>query len=253
MSLKVKITSTSNILWNGDAWSQIAWNLGMKKISSLVQIHAPTSSFKNQPIFIEFYEDSALPNNVSHNNDDSSNGHNNVPTANLCTLGKNVHDDHPNFSSLGCCSWKGMECDVVDVEGVFVAKGRIIACDPREVVLDLDLGDHVGILILYCLNDILVVISIWKWSLSQMIFHGHSLKAFLKSYEDNCIFDVDVERGIGVKKITMRKKKTLDADIPVLRIVKLLSEESIQFVRIVVYCSLNCFQYFSCKKTPLMI
>jgi hypothetical protein len=123
-----------------------------------------------------------------------------------------------------------MECDV-DVEGVFVAKGRIIACDPREVVLHDDLGDHVGIFILYRPNDILVVISIWRWSLSQTIFCGHSLKALLKSYEDNHISDVDVEGAIGVKKkrytFHKKKKKTLDVDIPMSRINKLLFEESI--------------------------
>jgi hypothetical protein len=62
-------------------------NLGMKRISSLIQIHAPTTSFENEPIFIEFCEDSARPNSVSHNSDDSSNGHNNVPTTSLYTLG----------------------------------------------------------------------------------------------------------------------------------------------------------------------
>jgi hypothetical protein len=175
-----------------------------------------------------------MPNNVSHNSDDSSNGHNNVPTASICTLGRNGHEDHPNVPSLECCSWKGMECDVVDVEGVFVAKGQVIACDPREVVFSDDLGDHVGILILYCPNDILVVVSIWRWSLSQMIFRGHSLKALLKSYKDNHISDVDVEGAIGVKKerytFHKRKKKTLDVDIPVSRIDKLLFEESIRIV-----------------------
>jgi hypothetical protein len=93
-----------------------------------------------------------------------------------------------------------MECDVVDVEGVFIAKGRIIACDPREVVLDDDLGDHVGNFILYCINYILVIMSIWRWLFSHTIFRGQSLKAFLKSYEDNHICNVDVEGAIGVKK-----------------------------------------------------
>jgi hypothetical protein len=34
-------------------------------------------------------------------------------------------------------------------------------------VLDDDLGeDHVGLFILYCLNDILVIMNIWRWPLS---------------------------------------------------------------------------------------
>ncbi len=33
-----------------------------------------------------------------------------------------------------------------------------------------------------------------------IFFHGYSLKALMKSYNDNHISDVDVERAIGVKK-----------------------------------------------------
>ncbi len=58
-------------------------NLGMKRISSLVQRHAPTSSIEDEIILTEFDEDNATPNNFSHSSDDSSKGHNNVPTANL--------------------------------------------------------------------------------------------------------------------------------------------------------------------------
>jgi hypothetical protein len=36
-----------------------------------------------------------------------------------------------------------------------------------EVVFDDDLGeDHVGFLIFYCLDDVLVVMDIWRWPLS---------------------------------------------------------------------------------------
>jgi hypothetical protein len=130
--------------------------------------------------------------------------------ANLHTPKRNGHDDHSNVLSLGRCNWRGTKCDVVDVEGVFIARGQVIACDLREAMLDDDLGkDHVGILILYCLDDILTVMSIWRWLLSQTIIYGHSLKALLKSYYDNHIFDVDVEGAISVKKkqYTFHKKK----------------------------------------------
>jgi hypothetical protein len=30
--------------------------------------------------------------------------------------------------------WRGAECDLVDDGGVFIAKGRVVACDPQEVV-----------------------------------------------------------------------------------------------------------------------
>jgi len=60
-------------------------------------------------------------------------------------------------------------------------------------VLNDDLGeDHVGIIIFYCPCDISTTMSIWRWALSHTILHGHSLKALLKSYDDNNIFDVDV-------------------------------------------------------------
>jgi hypothetical protein len=68
----------------------------------------------------------------------------------------------------------------VDDVGLFVANGRVIACDPREVALDNKLGeDHVGVSILYCLNNISVVMTIWKWPLAQIIVDGHSLSNFL--------------------------------------------------------------------------
>jgi hypothetical protein len=61
---------------------------------------------------------------------------------------------------LGCSSSRGTKCDV-DVEGVFITRGQVIACDPREAMLDDDLGeDHVGILISYCPDDILTIMSI---------------------------------------------------------------------------------------------
>jgi hypothetical protein len=49
---------------------------------------------------------------------------------------------------------------------MFIRSGRVIACDPREVVLDNQLSeDHVGMSILYYLNNISVVMMIWKWPL----------------------------------------------------------------------------------------
>lgn len=70
--------------------------------------------------------------------------------------------------------------------------------------------------------------------------------------EDNHISNVDIKGAIGVKKkqytFHKKKKKTLDVDIPMSRIDNLLYEESIQIVQAIVYCSLNCFQYFLCKK-----
>jgi hypothetical protein len=63
----------------------------------------------------------------------------------------------------------------VDDVGLFVVSGRVIACDPRKVVFDIQLGeDHVRVSILYCPNNILMVVTIWKWPLAQTIMDGYS-------------------------------------------------------------------------------
>ncbi len=41
-----------------------------------------------------------------------------------------------HISSKGRCAWRGVECELVDDVGLFVVSGHIIACDPREAVLD---------------------------------------------------------------------------------------------------------------------
>ncbi len=84
----------------------------------------------------------------------------------ICIPRRSGHGNNKNVPSLGHCSWRGTQLDVND-EGVFVDKGWINACDPREAMLDDDLGeDHVGLFILYCLDDISTIMNIWKWPLS---------------------------------------------------------------------------------------
>jgi hypothetical protein len=113
-------------------------NLGMKRVSSLVQIHAPTSSIEVDPTFIEFDEDNEMQNNISHNSDDSSNGQSSTLAGNLRTPRRNDHDNNTMIH------WN------------IAIRGQIIALKPREVMFDDDLGeDHVGLFILYCLDDIL--------------------------------------------------------------------------------------------------
>ncbi len=60
--------------------------------------------------------------------------------------------------------------------------------------------DHVGLNILYFLNNISIVMLIWKWPLSQTILDGYSLNELLKSNDKNHILDVDEEGAISVKK-----------------------------------------------------
>jgi len=54
--------------------------------------------------------------------------------------------------------------------------------------------DHVGVNILYCLNNISAVMTIWKWLLAQTIMDWHSLKQLLVSYDENNIPTID-EKG----------------------------------------------------------
>jgi hypothetical protein len=64
----------------------------------------------------------------------------------------------------------------------------VIACDPREVIFDNQLGeDHVGVSILYCLTNVSTIMTIWKLPLVQKIVDGYSLKQLLISYDENNI------------------------------------------------------------------
>jgi hypothetical protein len=64
-------------------------------------------------------------------------------------------------------SWWRKECDLQDPEGVFLARGHMMAFDPREAIMDNILeDDHVNLTILYYLKDISTVMTIWKWLLA---------------------------------------------------------------------------------------
>ncbi len=99
----------------------------------------------------------------------------------------------------------------MDDVGLFVASGHVITCDSREVFIDNQLGEgHVGVSILYCPNNILVVMIIWKWSLAQTIVDGHSRKQLFISYNENNNPIVDDEGKIGVKKNNILSKRGSD-------------------------------------------
>ncbi len=116
----------------------------------------------------------------------------------------------------------------MDDIGLFVASGRVIASDPRKVVLDNQLGeDHVSVSILYCLNNISTVMTIWKWPLAQTIVDGYSLKQLVSNDENN-IPTVDEEGVIGVRKkqytFQKRKRSVGDYNQLVSKINKMLSQ-----------------------------
>jgi hypothetical protein len=50
---------------------------------------------------------------------------------------------------IGHNNWHEKECDLLDLEGVFLVKSHVMALDPRKVIMDVILGDdHVGFIIL---------------------------------------------------------------------------------------------------------
>jgi hypothetical protein len=70
--------------------------------------------------------------------------------------------------------------------GVVIVKGQINACDPKEVVLDENLGEIIiGVTILSYPRDITEVMPIWRWLLSQTILNGHSLFMLLGFYDEH--------------------------------------------------------------------
>jgi hypothetical protein len=51
--------------------------------------------------------------------------------------------------------------ELVDDAGVFIVTRCVITCDPKEAVLDNQLGeDHVGLNILYCPKDVSTIMTI---------------------------------------------------------------------------------------------
>jgi hypothetical protein len=48
---------------------------------------------------------------------------------------------------IRCNNWHEKECDFLDPEGVFLAKSRVMAFDPRKAIMDVILGDdHDGLI-----------------------------------------------------------------------------------------------------------
>jgi hypothetical protein len=103
--------------------------------------------------------------NININSAHNCHRHCSVTMGDLLTPRRHGHGSNSNVFSLRH-SWS-IECNVIDVEAVFVAREWNNCMWPKEEVLDDDLGeDHVGLCILYCLDDILVIMNIWRWPLS---------------------------------------------------------------------------------------
>jgi len=84
---------------------------------------------------------------------------------------------------------------------VFISSGCVITCDPKETILDNQLGkNHVGLSILYCQSNVSAIMTIWKWPLSYTILDGYILRELFISNNETHIPIVDNEGEIGVKK-----------------------------------------------------
>jgi len=104
-------------------------------------------------------------------------------------------------SPIGHNSWHGKECNVQNLESVFLTRGHVMAFNPKEVILDDILGDdHFGLTILYYLGDISKLMTIWKWSVIYKTMEGFLLNELLLSYDETYLPEVDVEGMIGVKE-----------------------------------------------------
>ncbi len=54
----------------------------------------------------------------------------------------NLEDLHwKEASPIGCSSWHKKECNLLNLEGVFLARGCVIGFDSREAILDDSFGD----------------------------------------------------------------------------------------------------------------
>jgi hypothetical protein len=106
-----------------------------------------------------------------------------------------------NSNVVGRCrfEWREAECGLVDDGGIFIAKGRMVACAPQEAIF----GDWFGenhVCILFYPATVSTMMIIWKWPLAQMILDGYSLKEHFITFNETHIPNVDDVRAIGVKK-----------------------------------------------------
>jgi hypothetical protein len=97
--------------------------------------------------------------------------------------------------------WRGAKCNLVDNDGVFIAKGQMAACDPQEIILDDQLDeDHVELCIWYYPGIVSIVMTIWKWSLAQTILDKYPLRKHIIAFNETHILGDDDVGAVGVKK-----------------------------------------------------
>jgi hypothetical protein len=152
---------------------------------------------------------------------------------------------NPNFARRCRSWWRGVECDLLNDDGVFIAKGQVIAYDPMEVVLDDWFGeDHVGLCIMYCLGIVSMVMTIWKWPLSWTILDGYFLQKHLVKYNEDIVPNADEVGVVSVRKkqYTFHKRKwgSSDSEGATSKMDKVLSKEFVKNVNFFTCYGMNC-------------
>jgi hypothetical protein len=112
-----------------------------------------------------------------------------------------VRGTNSNIMGKHWSKWWGVECDLVNDAGVFLAKGHVVACDLHEALLNDQLREkHVRFCILYCPTIVLVVVTICKWSSVQTILDEYPFIKHLIVFHETHIPNVDDVGAVSVKK-----------------------------------------------------
>ncbi len=65
------------------------------------------------------------------------------------------------ISLIGHSSWCRKECNLLNLEGVFLVRGHVTTFNLKDTILDDIFGhDHVSLTIIYCLGDISAIMTI---------------------------------------------------------------------------------------------
>jgi hypothetical protein len=137
-----------------------------------------------------------------------------------------------NVPCLKRMEWRGKKCELVNHVEDITVEGRIVACDPREPVLDNDFGEtEIGVTMLSCPKHTSQIMIIWRWLLSRTILDGHCLLSLLVAYDEHHMSKDEDEKVVGVKKksyiFLKRKQRESKHEASISRIDQLLSNESI--------------------------
>jgi hypothetical protein len=72
-----------------------------------------------------------------------------------------------NVPCMKRMQWHGRKCELVNHVGEIIVEGGIVACDPKEPILDDDLGEtKVRATILKCPKNTSQIMTILRWPLS---------------------------------------------------------------------------------------